>query len=289
MVESVGYYPGCSLHTSAREYDYSSRAVLKALGVVTREIPDWNCCGASSGHSSDHTLSYALPLRNLIQAEEVGSDLLVPCAACYSTLRVTEEYLAGGSKDARILQGKVEKVMGKPYQQKVKTVHPLDLLTRPEMLRKIKAGLKRRLTGLKVAPYYGCLLVRPDAAAFDNQEQPQKMDVLLREMGAQVVRWSYKTECCGGSLGVTQGDAASPLVDRLVAEAKKAGAMAIATACPLCQANLEGRQSKMMPVFYFTELVGLALGIPDSSEWLKAHLVDTKSALDQLEGVIAGG
>ncbi len=289
MAERIGYYPGCSLHTSAREYDLSSRAVLKALGMDCCEIPDWNCCGASSAHAAGHALTYALPLRNLIMAEGVGEDLLVPCAACYSLLRSTEVFLAINSGEARKLQADVESVMGKAYNQKVKVVHPLDILTRSRMLSKIKDKISNPLKGLKLAPYYGCLLVRPEIIAFDNTEQPQKMDILLRELGAEVVRWSYKTECCGGGLGITQGSAAAPLVNRLVTEAKKAGANAIVTACPLCQANLEGRQSQEMPVFYFTELVGLALGLPESKKWFASHLVDTSEALAQVEGGLSGG
>lgn len=289
MSERVGYYPGCSLHTSAREYDLSCRAVLKALGVDFTEIPDWNCCGASSAHSTGHALSYALPLRNLIIAEGVGEDLVVPCAACYSILRSTAGFLGKKSEEARDLQTKVEDVLGKPYRQKVQVTHPLDLLTRPEMVTKIKAQLSTSLQGLKLAPYYGCFLVRPEIAAFDHQEQPQKMDTLLRALGAEVVRWSYKTECCGGGVGITQGSVAVTLVERLVKEAKKAGAVAVVTACPLCQANLEGRQSQGIPVFYFTELVGLALGIPESKNWFRSHLVDSTAVLAQVKGGISGG
>lgn len=289
MGERLGYYPGCSLHTSAREYDLSCRAVLKALGVDYAEIPDWNCCGASSAHGVGHALSRALPLRNLMIAEDVGEDLIVPCAACYSILRSTTGYLQKKSAEARELQAKVEQVLGKPYREKVQVTHPLDLLTRPEMLNKIKGQLRTSLNGIKLAPYYGCFLVRPEIAAFDNQEQPQKMDILLRELGAEVVRWSYKTECCGGGVGITEGSVASSLVEKLVCEARKAGAEAVVTACPLCQANLEGRQTQGLPAFYFTELVGLALGISASKRWFKSHLVDTTSVLTKVQGGISGG
>ncbi|HWJ02459.1 MAG TPA: CoB--CoM heterodisulfide reductase iron-sulfur subunit B family protein [Verrucomicrobiae bacterium] len=289
MTERIGYYPGCSLHTSAKEYDLATRAVLQAVGMDCTEIPDWNCCGASSAHTRDHSLSYALPLRNLIQAQGCGQELVVPCAACYSLLRTTEGFLAGQSEPAKQLQGQVEKILGKDYNRTVKVTHPLDLLTRREVLARIKERQVRSLSGLRVAPYYGCFLVRPELAAFDNPEQPQKMDVLLRELGAEVVRWSYKTECCGGGLGITQGTSARPLVDRLVLEAKNAGAQALVTACPLCQANLEGRASNPIPVFYFTELVGLALNLPNSQKWLKSHLVDVSPVLTRLEGVISGG
>jgi len=289
MNERVGYYPGCSLHTSAREYDLSCRAVLKAVGVDYAEIPDWNCCGASSAHCTGHALSYALPLRNLIIAQEVGEDLIVPCAACYSILRSTAGYLGKRTEDARELQTKVEDVLGKPYRAKVQVTHPLDLLTRPELLATLKERVNTPLKGLKLAPYYGCFLVRPEVAAFDDQEQPQKMDVLLRGLGAEVVRWSYKTECCGGGVGITQGAVAASLVERLVKEAKKAGANAVVTACPLCQANLEGRQTQGVPVFYFTELVGLALGLTESKYWLKSHLIGTGEVLALVQGGISGG
>jgi heterodisulfide reductase subunit B2 len=286
MTKQVGYYPGCSLHTSAKEYDRSVRAVLAALQVDLCEISDWNCCGASSGHTVGHTLNHALPLRNLIQAEQVGEELVVPCAACYSLLRSTEVFLNEATEESCELKVSVEGVMNKAYNNSVKVIHPLDLLTRPEMLKKIKETLHFPLKGLKVAPYYGCFLVRPEVAAFDNPEQPQKMDILLRALGAEVVKWSYKTECCGGSLGVVQGASTAPLVNKLVGEAEKAGARALVTACPLCQANIEGRQGReeLMPTFYFTELVGLALGLPDCSKWFRSHLIDPSQLVKELEG-----
>lgn len=286
MSKPTGYYPGCSLHTSAKEYDRSVRGVIAALQVDLCEIPDWNCCGASSGHSAGHTLNYSLPLRNLILAEEVGEELLVPCAACYSLLRSTSAFLQTNREESLSIQAGVEEIMHRSYSNTVKVVHPLDLLTRSEMLEKIKGQLVFPLKGLKVAPYYGCLLVRPEAAAFDNPEQPQKMDMLIKALGADAVRWSYKTECCGGSLGITQGPSTFPLVNRLVSEATRAGAQALVTACPLCQANLEGRQkaNNLMPVFYFTELVGLALGLTDCDKWFKYHLIDPRKLIAQLQG-----
>lgn len=284
MAERIAYYPGCSLHTSAREYDSSCRAVLQALGLTYGEVPDWNCCGASSAHSAGHTVSRALPLRNLLKAQEIGKELLVPCAACYSILRTTKDFVAGKSSEAAKLCSQVEKVSGTSYKEQVNVVHPLDLFSRPEIMERLKTLYKRSLQGLKLAPYYGCFLVRPENVAFDNPEQPQKMDQLLREMGADVVRWSYKTECCGGGLGITQGQHASPLVERLILEARKAGADAIVTACPLCQANLEGRQTQSMPVFYFTEMLALALGLEECRAWFKSHLVDTSPLLERWEG-----
>ncbi len=284
MTERVSYYPGCSLHTGAREYDLSCRRVLQALGVYCAEVNDWNCCGASSAHSAGHALSLSLPLRNLLLCQGESERLVVPCAACYNLLRTTTEILAVGTPEARSVQEQVEQIMGKAYSRKVKVEHPLDLLTQPALLARLKAQLCQSLQGLKLAPYYGCLLVRPENIAFDNPEQPQKMDLLLQELGADVVRWSYKTECCGGGLGITQGKATTPLVDRLVYEAKRAGAEALVTACPLCQANLEGRQSESMPVFYFTELVGLALGLADTEAWFQAHLIDVFPLLNQVKG-----
>lgn len=287
------YYPGCSLHSTAGEYDLSTRALMEALDVELVELSDWNCCGASSGHASSHFLTYALPLRNLILAEQqAAGDLFVPCAACYNLLKMAGHKMATGDAEAENLNREMRVIMGHGYEGRVEVRHVLEVLALPEIRRKIAARVSRPLEGLKVAAYYGCLLSRPpQVVAFeDNPEQPTLMDQLLRLAGADPVSWWGKTDCCGASLAISQPQLVETLVGRIVSAARYAGATALVTACPLCQSNLDTRQSsgqEMMPVFFITELLGLALGLAGADKWLRRHMCDPQPALTGLGSQVA--
>ena len=270
----ASYYPGCSLHGTALEYEESTQAVCQALGIELKELYDWNCCGASSAHSTNEALAIALAARNLAMAEEANLDLVVPCAACFQRFKVAEKHI----------REEKEPTIDTPYQGKVPIKHLLDFLCEEEPLKVIQKKVKRSLTGLKAVCYYGCLTVRPpkitDAA---NCENPQSMDDLMTLLGAESSPWSYKTDCCGGSLMLSRTDIVVRLTGKLLQMAKEAGANCVVTACPLCQANLDTRQSEVskelgkeyhLPVFYFTELLGLALGCEEVGEWSKRHIVD---------------
>lgn len=276
------YYPGCSLHSTALEYGASTEAVFKALGITLKELPDWNCCSASSGHSASTRLSHALALRNLTLAQEQGSDLLVPCAACYNSLRSTQAFLAGGGKEVEQLQNEVSNLMGRQYQGQIRVRHIVEVLAQPEVLSILTERQQIPLAGLKPAAYYGCLLTRPPKiASFEaNAEQPQLLDRLLKHLRAEPVSWSHKTECCGASLAIPAPEIVYELVGKIVQAAQRAGANALVTACPLCQTNLDSRQPQgaALPVFFVTELVGLALGLP-ALPWLRKHLIDPISLL----------
>ena len=274
----VSYYPGCSLTGTAREYDESTQAVCQALGIELDELEDWNCCGASSAHSTDEFLSVALPARNLSLAEEKGLDLVVPCAACFQRLKVVQKRLtASPTSDF-------------PDGDKVNVKHLLDLCSEDEVLQRVKENVKRPLSGLRVACYYGCLLVRPPKVtdAVDH-ENPQNMDELVNLVGAESVTWSYKTDCCGGSLVLSRTDVVRRLIQKLLDMALEAGADCLVTCCPMCQSNLDTRQGQLsketgrnyrVPIFYFTELLGLALGLPGVDRWLKRHLTSPRELLD---------
>lgn len=266
------YYPGCSLESTAREFDLSARASAKALGLELHELPDWNCCGATSAHSINSPLAMALPARNLALAQKEGLDLVVPCSACYSRLRKAD-HLLGNQPEAR---RRMEEAVGFSYSGSVKVLSLLEVLAaRPGLKHLPEAG--QSVKGLKVVCYYGCLLTRPpESGGFDRAENPVLMDNLIASLGIEVLPWSYKTECCGASLSLTSGPVVYKLVSVLLEAAAKAGADAIVTACPLCQSNLEMRRppGNTMPAFYFTELIGLALGLGDANGWLKKHLVD---------------
>lgn len=281
----LSYYPGCSLHSTSAEFSASTEALFQALGVELRELEDWCCCGATSGHSLSGYLSHALPLHNLVLAEAAGDDLLVPCAACYNSLKAAQTFMAAGGEEAAGLNRQVAAALGREYQGQVRVCHVIEVLADPQVENLIKDRLKKSLAGMPLASYYGCLLTRPPkVASFEiNPEQPQLMDRLLRLAGAMPVSWSHKNECCGASLAIPQPRLVEGLVGKIVAAARRAGAKAIVTACPLCQTNLDSRQvneEEALPVFFITEIIGLALGL-NTTPWLKKHLVDPRPLLQQ--------
>jgi len=280
------YYPGCSLHSTAAEYHASISFVCATLGVELAELDDWNCCGASCAHATNHYLAAALPLRNLVLAERAGNDVMAPCAACYNTLRAADRAVRKQEGQAAAINADLAEIMGDRYGATVAIRHPLEIFAGREMLPNISAKVVRPLRGLRLVPYYGCLLTRPkNVVAFDNPEHPAMMDKLLAALGAEVKRWSYKTDCCGGALALSRTDAVAALVAKLVGEAERAGAQAIVSACPLCQVNLDTRQTKAahpIPIFYFTELMGLAFGAAEFGLWLRKHIIDPAPVLAAL-------
>jgi len=275
----LSYFPGCSLDGTAKEYGLSTRAACQRLGLELIEIPDWNCCGASSGHSTSYLLGHALAARNLILAEKQGLDLVVSCAACFARFKKTDIVL---KKNAE-LNKKMEEIMGTSYKGGFKIRHLLDVICNVVGLDTIRKKVSNPLKGLRLVPYYGCVIVRPhEVTQFDNEEQPQAMDNLVEAIGAECLSWSDKTECCGASLSLTRVDIVKKLAEVIVDEGKEAGAQAIITACPLCQANLDMRYGEDgLPIFYFTELLGLALGI-DGKTWLDRHITDPLPLLSSL-------
>lgn len=298
--QQLAYYPGCSLHSTAAEFSQSTQAICAALGVDLTELEDWNCCGASSGHALDPFLAHALPLRNLILAQREGRDVLAPCAACYHALCSAQQAVGGGGGSgdgdshpglAQRLQAEMQTVMGETYRGETRVYHIIDLLAQPKIQDLLSRRVVRPLGGLPVVAYYGCLLTRPPrVVSFEaNPEQPQLMDAILKTLGAHPLPWTHKTECCGASLAISNPHLVEELVGRIIAAARRAGAQAIVTACPLCQSNLDSRQnqaqgpdpdsargqSRVLPVFYITELVGLALGLPGGG-WWKKHLVNVE-------------
>jgi heterodisulfide reductase subunit B len=271
---TYGYYPGCSLHATAREYADSVEAVFGALGVALEEIDDWNCCGASAAHSTDHDLGLALPARNLKLAQEQGlEDVVMPCAGCYNRHAAAEHALRTDPEE----RAKIENVVDFAWEGRVRARALLDVLINDVGLRAIRARVKTPLREVRAAAYYGCLLVRPPELAFEDVEYPRAMGDILSALGADVRPYAYATECCGGGLSLTAPDAASRMVGRLVDRARETGAEAMAVSCPLCQVNLEMRQpddpAGKMPVLYITELMGLAFGLERAKDWWKKHLI----------------
>lgn len=270
----VSYYPGCSLHGMAAEYDESIRAVCRTLGVSLSELADWNCCGASSAHFVDDELAVRLSARNMAIAEETGRELLVPCAACFQRLKHADKEL---KEDA-------PRWIEQSYEGKAEIFHVNDFFDRPELLEAMKEKVVRPLEGLAGVAYYGCLSQRPPRITdAENPENPVAMDDLMRLIGMEVRPWSYKTDCCGASLTLTRTDVVHKLSGDLFEAAVEAGAECLVTDCPLCQSNLDTRQGEIeagrgaefgLPVFYVTELMALAFGDSGAARWWRKHFVD---------------
>jgi heterodisulfide reductase subunit B len=278
---SYSFYPGCSLHSTGIEYRDSTTASFARLGLELEELPEWNCCGASSAHFFSHTLAITLPARNLRIAQKAGKDLAVACAACYNRLRAADRAMRLDPQ----MRAKVENVVGFTYDHPVRIRPTLAVLAEDLGWEKVSAQIKQPLRGLKVVSYYGCLLVRPpDISGFDDPDNPQVMPGLLGALGAEVMPWSNATDCCGAGLSLSRSDVVRGLVGRLADRCLEAGAQAFVTACPLCQVNLEMRQpqAEKVPSFYFTELLGLALGLPEAQGWWGKHLIDPRPLLRSL-------
>ena len=270
----ITYYPGCSLEGTAVDYAASIAAIAALLDVELMELFDWNCCGASSAHSLSHDLALTLPARNLALAEAAGRDVVAPCALCFNRLKVAE----------KALQGPEAEELGVPYQGGIKIWDLLDYLTQDSFLEALAPKVVHPLTNLHAVCYYGCLAARPPAVT-DNlaYENPQNMDRLLQVLGADSIDWSFKTDCCGAGLAIARPDIIDVLVQRLYDRALASGAECFVVSCQMCQANLDLSQERIsrkfgqdyyLPVFYFTELIGLAAGHPDAPKWLARHLVD---------------
>ena len=273
------YFPGCSLKGTGRAYEESLLAVCRALGVEVQELDDWNCCGATAYMAVSEAAGYMMNTRNLALAERDPHELLAPCSACYLSLKKTQHYIAEyPSVAAQATDALAAEKLS--YTGKVKVRHPLDVLVNDVGLPAIKKAVKQPLKGFKVAPYYGCQIVRP-FAEFDDQQNPVLMDKLFQALGAEVVRYPLKTRCCGGSLTGTLGEVGQRLSFILLNEAQRRGATCVATVCPLCQFNLDSYQAEMsrqwspvrMPVVYFTQLLGLALGLDEKALGLQRCIV----------------
>ncbi len=283
---TYAFYPGCSMEGTAHDYQKSSLAVSKALGLALPELPGWMCCGSTSAHQTDHLLSVALPAKNLAAA--AGQTVAVGCAACYSRLKIANHAIATDPETRK----QVAAVLGQDYDGKTEILHLLEIMVRDVGLRKIAEAVQRPLRGLKVVPYYGCLLSRPpEATKFDDPENPTLMDRVLEAAGATVVEWPHKTECCGAGYSITDVAIVKRLTREILAMAKAAGADCIVTACPMCQMNLDLRQQDTeedsgetfgLPVFYFTQLLGLAFGIPRKELGLRSLVVSPKKLLANL-------
>lgn len=266
----IPYYPGCSGEGTSAEYDSSTRMVCQTLGVELLDIPDWSCCGSSPAHTVSHNLSAALSGRNLALVEEMGHDqVTTPCPSCLVNLRT-----AAHKMELPDFREKTNRLLEKPVTSSVEAKSVLQVLFEDVGLERIANEVRIPLKGMKVVTYYGCIMTRPpELMQFDNHENPMSMDKILTALGAEVLPFPLKVECCGASFGVARRDVVVKLSGRLLDAAKALGADAMVTACPLCQMNLDMRQRQVewalgtkfnMPVFYYTQLLGYAFGLEES-------------------------
>ncbi|MFH1673608.1 MAG: CoB--CoM heterodisulfide reductase iron-sulfur subunit B family protein [Pseudomonadota bacterium] len=263
------YYPGCSLESSARDYNESIKGVCSALDIHLHELPDWTCCGATSAHSLDEELAISLPALNLSGAEQLGNSMVVPCPLCYNRLKRAQ----------------------KTVQSSIAIYDLASFMGQTEWLEKIQSLVKQPLDAVKAVCYYGCMANRPPKVTDSvDYENPCDMDNIAKALGVDVRSWSYKTDCCGASFSVSRSDIVHTLVKKLYNKALEAGAECIIVSCQMCQANLDLYQEEIsrkfgenynIPIFYFTELIGLALGLKETSTWLKRHMVDPIRFLEE--------
>jgi len=274
----LAFYPGCSLEGMANDYGRSITAVFRALDIGLVEIKDWSCCGATAAHSLSEAMAVMLPARNLSEAEKMGLDIVSPCANCFNRLRSSQIMIQ-------------KKLIHVPWNVTGKSqVHEMSrFLAEPDMLDRITARVRKPLAGLKVVCYYGCQMVRPPRiTGFTDYENPQTLDRIVAAIGARALDWSYKTTCCGASIGIGRRDIQESLTARLLDKARRTGAEAVVVSCPLCQANLDMLQrhgtGPTLPVFYFTELMRVAfepgLALP---RWFRMHIADPVPLLIQKE------
>lgn len=280
--DSVAYYPGCSLHSTAPEFNHSSEAVCEALDIKIIEPRGWVCCGSSAAHRSDPDEALRLPMENLAIIEQSGfKEVTMPCAACFNRHKAAQHEIRHDDQRRQDM----DNVIGYTYQDKVRVNTLVETINNHIGAERIAQKVTKPLQELSMVCYYGCLLTRPpEVTQAEHPENPTDMDELLSALGANVLDWSYKTICCGAAHSVTRPDIVLKLSSNLIKHARQAGAELIAVACPLCHLNLDARQLQMelddpMPVLYFTQLIALALGLADSAAALQKNLVDPRPLL----------
>ena len=286
----IAYYPGCSLHASSKLYDIQCRKVFGRLGIELKEIEDWSCCGATSASKTDYFLSVALPARNLGIADASGlPEMLIPCSSCYSRTMVSQKILSENHE----LRDEINTELSMKVEGKIRISSILDILVSKVDSGEIKEKTIKRLEGLKPVCYYGCLLTRfpDDIKISDNVENPQGMEAVCSALGAGPLDWNYKTDCCGASAAINDAETSLSLMSKIVKDALARGADCLVTTCPMCQMNMDVYQDqvcnlygipKKLPVFFVTELLGIAMGLTPEELQVDRHFVD---CLELLKGL----
>jgi heterodisulfide reductase subunit B2 len=278
----VAFYPGCTAHSTGLEYSMSLHAILERLDVSLVEMDGWNCCGAAAAHSVDTLLGLALPARNIAIAQKSDLPLSVPCAGCFNALKRAEVALSTEGK----MKDDLEEVVGFTYDDSLEINAMIDVIMSTVGLEAVSATVEKPLRDLRVACYYGCALVRrPETTGMGDHENPRFMEDLVTCLGGTPLEWSYKTDCCGADLALTHAGMVGQLVDKITGSAREAGADCLMCSCGLCQLNVEMRQSGdsngKIPVFYFSELMGIAMDLPGRKKWWKKHFVNPLPLLEK--------
>lgn len=283
------YYPGCSLLSGAKEYDLSVRAVFAHLGIELVELDDWNCCGAVHASVNSREAGITLPARNLALAQAQGFDRIVaPCSGCYKNLRQASKRVAEDKALRQDLNAHLRD--GLELTESIEVLHPLYVLTTEFGLDEIRLRVVNPLRELKVASYYGCMLTRP-RDVFDSTERPTGLDDLAGVLGAQVIDYPMKAKCCGGALALSHSEVTARLTGNVLVSAKDAAADVVMLACPMCHTALDAYQTKAeravgqsldLPVLYFTQVMGLALGLDPTTLGFQRHMVSPRRQLVRL-------
>ncbi len=283
------YFPGCSAEATAVGLGLSAQAIAKPLDIELIELEDWTCCGSTPYGSLDKLESILVAARNLALAEKTGLDMVTPCPSCFVTFYQANLYL----KEHPQLMAQVNEalaVVDLVYNGNVRVRDLMEVLYNDVTPEVIASKVKRRLNGLKVAPYYGCQMIRPDYG-FDDPESPQSLDRLVESLGAEAVPFPLKNRCCGGALVISEQSLAVDLMRKLLDNVVENGAECVVTPCPLCQMNLDAYQSSVnskfktdynLPILFVTQLIGLALGIDAKSLGLKTNIVSPGRLLDHI-------
>ncbi len=288
MTVKIPYYPGCTLKASAKNFEETARLVARVFDYELDDLYRWNCCGAVYGLSEDNIMHKVAPVRNLLRVKEVGEKrVLVLCSMCFNALKRANHYVRENRDSLEVINA-IMYLENTTYDGSVEVMHFLELLRDEIGFDKIKKAVKRPLSGLTVASYYGCLLLRPNEVAIDNMEQPTVMEDLMEALGAKVIDLNVKTECCGAYQTVPRKDLVADRTYLIVEEARKAGADVLITSCPLCHFNLDRRQKEAkerhpdfqtMPILYFTQLMALAFGFGEEKLGFEPHYVDPRPLL----------
>jgi heterodisulfide reductase subunit B2 len=280
------YYPGCSAESTAHDQYMSVDEVAKALNIELIELKGWTCCGSTPAHHTDRHLSIALPAANLLMAKKTGLDMVVFCAACYNRMKVANHEIQTNPE----IRKEIAATLGEDYDGSVSVHHFVEVIIKDIGIKKLQDAFTHSIDGLKVASYYGCLLVRPhNITRFDDPENPTIIDNLVTVMGGESIDWPHKTECCGGGFALSRTDIVVELSDSILNMARASGSQCMAVACPMCQINLDMRQSDInkiknkdysLPVVYITQLLGLCLGISPKRLGMDKCVVSPKPVIE---------
>ena len=288
----LSYYPGCTLKNHAKNFEDSTLCSLENLGIEVEEIPRWNCCGTVFSLATDDLIHHLAPIRNLIRVKESGSDsVMTLCSMCFHTLKAANEHMKAQPEDLDKINNFMYREKIK-YEGDVKTLHLLEILRDEIKFDNLAKKVEKPLKNLKIANYYGCLLVRPREIGIDNMENPTIMEDLMAVLGADPIDFPYKTECCASYQTVDKPQVVANRTYSILSSATSLGAEMVAVSCPLCAFNLDQRQKKTLekypdfktvPILYFSQLLAIALGCPEESLGFDLHYINPKPILIEKE------